>query len=177
MNLNIKRITYISILTCILCVVSPFSLNIGTIPITLSLFIICIIGIICKPYESLLAVILYIFIGLIGIPVFSSFTSGIGMIIGPTGGFIIGYIPCILIISLITRINKKQISLYFISTFLGTIVCYLIGTLWYMLYANVTFKYSLLICVVPFVLFDIVKIILSSLVGYFLINKSDLNIK
>lgn len=139
---------------------------------TLSLFIIYIIGMVSKPFESLLIIILYIFIGLIGIPVFSSFTSGIGMIIGPSGGYIIGYIPCILLISLITRMNKKQLLLYFISSIIGTIICYLIASLWYMIYANVSFVYSLLICVVPFVLFDIVKIILSSLIGYFLNNKT-----
>lgn len=176
MKLDIKKITYISILTCILCILSPISLYIGIVPITLSTFIIYIIGSITNPKDSLLICILYIFIGIIGIPVFSSFTSGIGAILGPTGGYIIGYIPCILLISVITKLNKKNILVYFSSITLGTIICYLIGSLWYMVYSDVKFAYALLICVVPFIIFDSVKIIVASLVSYLLNNKVSINI-
>lgn len=114
---------------------------------------------------------IYIFIGIIGIPIFSFFSGGVGTVLGLTGGYILGYIPCIYLTSLIININNKKIVLYPIAMVIGTICCYLVGTLGYMYQSDTTFIASLSVCVLPFVIFDVIKIIIATIIGYFLNNE------
>ena len=84
--MKIKRITTISILAALLCVLSPISIPIGAIPISLSTFVIYVIAAILSPLDTVFVILLYIALGAIGIPVFSSYRSGIGTLFGLTGG-------------------------------------------------------------------------------------------
>ena len=120
----------------------------------------------------ILSTIIYIFIGIIGLPVFSSYTGGLGVVLSITGGYILGYIPCVFIISLLTSINKENVILYPLSMMIGTIICYSIGSLWFMVQTKNTLVETLLITVVPFILFDIIKIILATICCYILNNKT-----
>lgn len=171
-NNKIKYITTISIFASIICIISPISINIGIIPLSFSLFSIYIIGALSKKWMSLIATMVYIFIGIIGLPVFSNFNGGIGIILGPTGGYIISYIPCVIIVSLITNINKNKIILYPIGMIIGTIIVYLFGSLWFMFQTDNNFYQSLIITVVPFIIFDLIKIILASICSYMINNKT-----
>ncbi len=156
----------------IICVISPFSINIGIIPISFSTFAIYLIGALSKKWMGLLSTFIYIFIGIIGLPVFSNFTGGISVVLSVTGGYIIGYIPCAFIISLITNINKQNIFLYILSMLLGTILCYTVGTIWFMHQTNNNLIESLIITVIPFVVFDIIKIIVATICAYIINNKT-----
>ena len=173
MNKNLKLLIYIALLASILSVTAPLSFNIGTVPITLATFSVYLIGGLTKKWHGILAVLVYIVLGIIGIPVFSNFRGGLGVIVGATGGYIIGYLPCVLIISLITSINKKKIYWYPLGIFLGTIVCYLFGSIWFMIVMNYNFIDTLKVCVVPFILFDLVKLVLASIVSWVLNYKMD----
>ncbi len=171
-NNKIKFFAISALFAGIICVISPFSINIGIIPISFSTFAIYLIGALSKKWMGLLSTVLFIFIGIIGLPVFSNFTGGIGAILSITGGYIIGYIPCVLIISLITNINKQNIYLYILSMLIGTILCYAIGTLWFMYQTNNNLIESLIITVIPFTVFDIIKIIVATICGYIINNKT-----
>jgi biotin transport system substrate-specific component len=100
--------------------------------------------------------------GLIGLPVFSGFTSGIT----PTLGFIIGFIilPIIYkILNIIIKIKNQNI-LKIINLFICLLILNVIGTIFYMFIMNLDFLSSLLICVVPFILIDVIKILASILI-------------
>ncbi len=172
MTSRIKIITIIAIFSGIICVISPITLPVGMIPITLSTFTIYLIGGLTKKYIGILSTIIYIFIGIIGLPVFSSYTGGIGVVLSITGGYILGYIPCVFIISLLTSINKENVILYPLSMMIGTIICYSIGSLWFMVQTKNTLVETLVITVVPFILFDIIKMILATICCYILNNKT-----
>ena len=174
MNKTIQKISFIAILAAFLCVLSPWSIPIGDIPVTLATFALYLIGGLTKKFDGLLVVLVYIFIGIIGIPVFSSFRGGIGVVLGATGGYIIGYLPAVIIISFLTCINKKQFFLYPLSMVLGTIICYFVGTIWYMFQTENSLAYALTVCVVPFIIFDIIKIIVASIVAYIINVKTTL---
>jgi len=175
-NKQIRYIVSTALLASILSITAPFSFPIGTVPITLATFAIYLIGGITRKVQGLLVVAIYIALGAIGLPIFSSFKGGIGVMIGPTGGFILGYLPCVLIISLLTSINKKTIWLYPVSMVAGTIICYLVGTIWFMVVMRASFTYAIKICVLPFLLFDTIKIIIASIVSYILNNKTQINL-
>ncbi|MEI3526502.1 MAG: biotin transporter BioY [Bacilli bacterium] len=70
--------------------------------------------------------------------------------------------------------NKKQFFWYPLSMVLGTIICYFVGTIWYMFQTENSLAYALTVCVVPFIIFDIIKIIVASIVAYIINVKTTL---
>ena len=170
MNKKIKDIAIISVAAAMICVLSPISIPIGDVPISLATFIIYLIAAILGPKKGTISVLVYILVGIIGVPVFSNYRAGISVIVGVTGGYIVGFIPLALLTGIFTYKFKNKIWMYPIGMILGTIVCYFIGTVWYMFNTNNNLISSLLVCVVPFLLFDLIKIVLSSVLAY-LINK------
>lgn len=170
MNKKIKDIAIISVAAAMICVVSPVSIPIGDIPISLATFIIYLIAAIIGPKKGTISVLVYILVGIIGVPVFSNYRAGISVIVGVTGGYIVGYIPLALLTGIFIYKCKGKIWMYPIGMILGTIVCYFIGTIWYMFNTHNNLMGSLLVCVVPFLLFDLIKIVLSSVLAY-LMNK------
>ena len=104
------------------------------------------------------AVTIYILLGCFGLPVFSGFTGGFQIVSGITGGYIISYVPCSAVISLLCgKFGNKKIIIPF-SMILATLICYVCGTLWYAFQTDSTFLASVPVCVLPFVPGDILKI-------------------
>ena len=125
-EINLKKIVYISLLVSILCIICPFSINVGPIPFSLATFFIMLYAIIFDLTISISAVSIYILLGSIGLPVFSGGIGGIQKIFSPTGGFIIGYIFLCLIIALFYNKTKSIFLKIFILIF-ANFILYLIG--------------------------------------------------
>ena len=110
----------------------------------------------------------YLLIGLVGIPVFSGFTGGAGKLLGPTGGYLIGYLSLTFISGWLIEkwsVNRVGYLMQGLGLALGTAVCYLFGTLWLAYQSGTDFFASLGVGVLPFVVGDMVKIIVGVLVG------------
>ena len=163
--MNIKKTAIIGILAAIICIFAPFSVPVGAIPISLSTFAIYIVSCSVNKKYSLPAIAIYILIGVVGLPVFSSFAGGLQIISGYTGGYIIGYIPCAFIIGMLTDKYENNKIIYPVSMVTGTAICYLCGTLWYMYRAECGFSQAVTICIIPFIIGDIIKIIAASCIG------------
>lgn len=158
-----------ALFAAIICVMALLSSVIpilfGPIPLSLVIFAIYVTAASLNWKYGTLAVIVYILIGLVGIPVFSNFGAGVPKLIGPTGGFILGYIPCALVIGLIIdRLESKKWA-YPAAMVLGTIVLYAFGAAWFAVSQNVTLTKALAVCVVPFLIFDAAKIVVASFVS------------
>lgn len=158
-----KDLIYTALFTAIICVLSPMIIPSGTVPITLATFAIYTTAAI-RGRKGVLPVILYIAIGAIGVPVFSGFSAGIPKILGMTGGYIIGYIPCALIIGLMTE-KTRRFWPYPVSMIIGTVVLYVIGTAWFMYITKNGLIPSLTMCVLPFLIGDAFKIAAASFLG------------
>lgn len=161
----IKEITITALMAAVICVLAPFSIPIGAIPISLATFAVYLTSAVSGWKKGTVAVIVYIALGAVGVPVFSGFEGGFQKIIGVTGGYIIGYIPCAFIIGFLTEKFKNKKAVFPLSMIAGTIFCYAVGTAWFMLQTHTGFVASLSMCVVPFLIFDAIKIICSSLIG------------
>lgn len=165
--LNIQNMTMIGMMTALICVMAPFSLHIPISPVPISLtnlalyFILYVLGM----KRTLLCNGLYLLIGLVGIPVFSNFTSGPGKLLGPTGGYLIGFLFMTLIAGLFVDKWEDKIWVCVIGMIVGTAVCYLFGTAWLAVQQKMTFSAALMAGVVPFLPGDAVKIIVASLIG------------
>lgn len=136
------------------------------IPFTMQTFAIYFILFILGAKMCIVAVGVYIMLGIIGIPVFSGFTAGIGILMGNTGGYIIGFLIIPIFMMLTEKLYNKNTMLLILFSFISLIICYTLGTLWfYFLYtANtgaITIPAILAMCVVPFVIPDIIKIALA----------------
>ncbi|MCR5206000.1 MAG: biotin transporter BioY [Lachnospiraceae bacterium] len=136
------------------------------VPFTLQTFAIFFALILLGGAYGTLSICIYILLGVIGIPVFSGFKSGAAVIVGPTGGYIVGFVFSGLLFILMTKLFGDRKIIVIISMVLGLLVCYLIGTLWFMyVYAGTesagSFGEVLSLCVIPFIIPDICKMILA----------------
>lgn len=163
--MNTKKTATVAVLAAILCILSPFSVPLGAIPVSLATFAVYIISCTVSKKYATAAVIIYILLGAIGLPVFSGFSGGFHRISGITGGYIIGYIPCTFIIALLVDKFENKKFIYPASMILGTIVCYAIGTVWYICQTETSLFSALATCVVPFIIADAIKITAASCIG------------
>ena len=153
--MKVKDLVFIAIFTSIICVMSLISIP-TTVPFTLQTLAVFLCMFMLKPVDSLISVLLYIVIGIIGIPVFSKFQSGIGVIAGPTGGYILGFI----LMTLVPFVIKNKI----VAGIVALLICYLFGSIWFLLFnqSNITSIWKVLtICVFPFVIPDAIKLALA----------------
>lgn len=171
--MNTKQLTKISICTTILCISAYISIPLTPIVITAQTIAVNLIALVLKPKESISSIGIYILLGIIGLPVFAGATSGIGIILGPTGGFILGFIisaPCISFF----KGKKADLKRYlFITILIGMPIIYLFGAVWMCIIQKINIIDSIKIAVIPFILGDILKCIISSILGFNLnkINK------
>lgn len=131
------------------------------VPITLQTLGIYLIGLVLKPKIAFISSLIYILMGAIGLPVYSGFSAGLSTILGPTGGYIFSFPITALIISYLVHYRSTTIF-RFGALILGTIICYLIGTLWFMYIMKMSFSASLIICVLPFLPGDVLKIFIAA---------------
>lgn len=138
------------------------------IPINLATLSVFMAGGLLGPKYGPLSQIVYIFIGAIGLPVFSNYQGGLGVLAGPTGGFLIGYIVGALVIGLILRNPNKQakqntssaltVIKIILACIAGMVTYFALGTIWFMIVTNTGIWASLVACVFPFLIGDAVKI-------------------
>lgn len=99
---------------------------------------------------------------MIGLPVFTGFNSGIAAVTGPTGGYIVGFIFTALIVGFSVEKVGRKIWQNILFMVIGILVCYLLGTVWFVIAYKVSFVSALSTCVIPFLLPDAVKIVLAA---------------
>ncbi|HBK01454.1 MAG TPA: biotin transporter BioY [Clostridiales bacterium] len=157
-----KEIAYTGLAAAILCVLAPLSIPIGPVPLTLATLAVFFVSASLGWKKGTIAVIVYILLGLTGLPVFSSFNGGVGVVAGPTGGYIVGYIPCAFLTGLLVDLFGKHKFVYPLAMVAGLAACYLFGTIWFSISQQVTFVAALSTCVVPFLVFDSIKIVAAS---------------
>ena len=171
----------------ILCVLAPIALPVpgSPVPLSLATFAVYLTGMILGAKQGVLSVLVYLFLGMVGLPVFSGFSGGVGVLLGPTGGYLLGYIPCVLIIGVLAdkKIYRKEklktdlindykkplkTTLYYgVAMSVGTILCYLVGTVWFVcvMDGSYSFVQALIVCVVPYPAFDAMKIVAAAAIG------------
>lgn len=164
-KLTIKTIALIAVMTAVTCVLAPLSLPIGPVPISLTNLAIYFGLYILGVKKESLSYIVYMLIGLAGLPVFSNFTGGVGKLFGPTGGYIIGFLPMAVIAGIFIDRTKGKLFPSLLGMVLGTVICYALGTIWLAYQANMDFKAALFAGVIPFIPGDLIKMVLAAVLG------------
>jgi biotin transport system substrate-specific component len=164
-KLTIKNMALIAIFAAIMCILSPFSIPIGPVPISLATLVIYFAVSILGAWRGTTSCIIYILLGLVGLPVFSGFSSGPSKLFGPTGGYIFGYILLAIIAGIfIEKFNGKW-YMSLIGMLIGTLALYALGTVWLAYVAHYSIKAALWAGMIPFIPGDLIKIVLALLIG------------
>lgn len=162
-------LTRAALLAAVMCILAPISIPIGPVPITLGVFAVMLAGTILNWKEAGAAVLVYLLLGIIGLPVFSSGKSGPGVLVGPTGGYLWTFLFMAVIIALFSSKDQgsrvKETVFAAVGCLVALLVCYFFGTLQFMHVANYDLKSALAVCVYPFVAVDIAKAVVASVLG------------
>ena len=166
--MKIKRtlfpLTMTALGTALIAVCAFITLTFGDLKFTLQLFAVLLISGLFPPVYAFASILAYLLLGALGVPVFAGFQGGIGALVGPTGGFL-GFLPSFLLISLPLKALKKPKFYHILLLFVGEVlVCYLAGTIGLYIYMpDKGLSYILLSAVIPYILPDCAKVILSAI--------------
>ena len=172
MKLSTRDLVLCAFCAAVTCILAPISVPLaGEVPISLATFAVLLSGILLGGRLGAMSQLIYVLLGSVGVPVFAGWTGGIGITLGMTGGYIIGYIPMAFIAGfLYYRFGRnssgvRKYAAMFIAMFLATAVLYLLGTAWFIAQTKMTLAASMAACVIPFLPGDLIKIIAVMLVA------------
>lgn len=171
-SVKLRRVVITALLAAFLCILAPVSIPIGAVPVSLGTFCVCLLALLADRRCALMALVLYVGMGAVGLPVFAGFVGGGQVLVGPTGGFLLGYIFMVMVISLFCR-KRRSVPRMVAGTVLGHLVCYAVGTVWYAVLAKVSLVAAFLVGVLPFLAFDAIKIVAVIVLVVLLGNRID----
>lgn len=169
---RLKSMVFVALMAAFLCIFSPISIPLPLVPITLQTFGVFLVSALLGWKRGTVAVLIYLLLGLIGLPVFSGWTGGFSSFATPSSGYIIGFVFTALLTGFLIDRFPNRLWMYPVAMIAGLAVCYLFGTIWFLVYMNVwmatpyTLWQALLVCVIPFLVGDAVKIAAAAALSY-----------
>ncbi len=157
-----RSVAFTAFSIAIITVSAWITVPIGPVPFTLQMFAVTFAILVLAPKQAIGAIAGYLALGAIGVPVFSGMRGGIGVLMGPTGGFLWGYLIGVsLAVAVLALFRRRGIDNFAVGMLCGivfTAVAYVCGWFQYMFVAGVGPFESFLVCVAPFVIVDVIKI-------------------
>lgn len=169
---KVYALTMTALMSAVTCVLAPLAIPIGPVPVTLVNLVIYLSLYLLGGRLACFSCLVYVLLGLAGMPVFAGFTGGAGKLLGPTGGYILGY----LVMSAISGVFVDRFGsrvLHGVGMVLGSALCYGLGTIWYCISAQTNPAAALTLCVLPFIPGDAVKIGIALTLGPILRQRLD----
>ena len=160
---------YIAVFAVLMAICSWISIP-TAIPFTLQTFAVFLAVIVLGGKRGTMSVLVFVLLGAVGVPVFAGFTGGLYVILGNTGGYIIGFLFAGLLMWLMERLFGRKMWVQAASMLLGMVTYYVFGTIWFMIvYMRTTGPVGLTAvlgwCVIPFIIPDLIKAALALLLG------------
>lgn len=169
-----QRLAIIAIAAAFLAISSQITIPLPIVPLTLQTLAVGIIATVLTPLDSVLAILVYLILGAIGLPVYAGGAAGFGVILGPTGGFLIGFLFQALQVAqlsklaLLMKTARGKLALFIIANLIGTIWCLAIGTAWLAVVARLSLQAGFKLGFLPFIIPGIIKAILAAIIGYYI---------
>ena len=166
-KIRTKQMVLIALMTAVTCVLGPLSIPLpfSPVPISLTNFAIFLAIFVLGMKSGTISFIIYLLLGAVGVPVFSSFRGGFQVLAGPTGGYLIGFIFLALIMGFALDHFDRKLVPTIIGMIIGMAVCYAFGTVWLAKLLSLSFKEGLMMGVIPYLAGDAAKIIIAAIVG------------
>lgn len=152
------------LMAAVTCILAPMTIPIGPVPISLTNLVVYLSLYLLGWKLATTSILVYLMIGASGLPVFSGFTGGIGKLVGPTGGYLMGFVVIAVVSGMIVDRCSSRV-VHFLGLVGGTALCYVMGTAWFCYVTDSTVGSALGLCVFPFIPLDLVKIALAIALG------------
>ena len=163
--MQLKSITKISVMSVIISICAWLTIP-AAVPFTMQTFGVFFALLFLGGKKGTASIAIYLLLGALGLPVFSGFSGGLGHIFGATGGYMLGFLLTGLIYILFEKLFGKSLKTSVFSLILGLLVCYIFGTLWFSIYKeNMSFQAVVSVCVLPFIIPDLLKLTLAVIVA------------
>ena len=170
-NEKLKNMIIIALFSGIIGILAQLTIPLPLVPITGQTLAIGLAATILGSRPGTISVILYIIIGSIGVPVFAQMSAGLGVLFGPTGGFIIGFIPTAYIIGAYLEKTRFTIMNAMVSNIIGMFVTLTFGTVWLKIVANLSWTAAFISGFAPFIIVGFIKAILAGWIGIVVRNR------
>lgn len=167
-RMDAKCIARAGLMVALLAASAQVMLPFGPVPFTLQTFVLAMIPAVLDRRTAVLAVVAYVLLGAVGLPVFSGFMGGFGALVGPTGGFLWGFILGMVAAGVLDRALPPRIPAYprtLASAAVLLLVSYVCGTVQLMAFLSIDLWGALTIAVAPFIVPDAVKLVCGARVG------------
>ena len=162
-RIGAREMSMCALFAALTAVLSQVSIPIGPVPINLATFAVFAAGAMLGAKLGTLSIAVWVALGAFGVPVFSGFQGGLGRLFGPTGGYILGFLPAAWLTGLLCGRQQKKSVLRFALTMLpGMLIYLLLGTIWFMHVTGNGLAQALALCVWPFIPGDFIKIFLAA---------------
>ena len=156
-NFGAREMTFVAIFSSVIAIISQISIPMpSAVPLTIQLFAVALAGYFLNFREAALSVLIYVLLGVVGIPVFSGFKGGFYVLVGPTGGFIWGFI----IVAILCSVFSYSVLAIPVGIF-SVLVCHALGVVQYMILSNVGFWASAISVSLPYIVKDMVLVLLA----------------
>jgi len=163
---SLHMTAYASLLAALTAVGAYIAIPIGPVPIVLQNLFVYLMGLVLGSRWGLAAIGAYLLAGAVGLPVFAGGKGGLGHLIGPTGGYLIGFVPAVAIIGFLTEKTKHQLLIAILSLILATAIIYTCGVSWLSIVTNMTMDKAFMVGMVPFLPGDLIKIVAALIIGW-----------
>ena len=162
--IQLQMTVYTALFVALIAIGAFIVIPIGPVPIVLQNMFVLLAAIILGPRWGLACIGIYLLIGLAGLPVFSQGRSGIGHLFGPTGGYLLGYLPCVFVTATISKKLGKKMPFDIIAMIIGSLIVYAAGVPWLKVVTSMTYSKALAVGMYPFLIGDFLKIIVAAFI-------------
>ena len=162
---QIRMMVFASLLAALMTAGAYISIPVGPVPIVLQNMFVFLAGLLLGCRWGLASVGVYLLAGACGLPVFAGGMGGIGRIVGPTGGYLIGYLPAVFIIGYISARGAARISFDIAAMICGTIILYACGVTWLKTLTGMPWSKALTVGMYPFLVGDALKIVAAAAIA------------
>lgn len=156
---QLRQLITASLMAALIAVGAFVIIPVGPVPVSLQTFFVLLTGLLLSPRWAVAAVGLYLFAGIIGLPVFAGGTSGIGRIAGPTGGYLLGSLPAVGVVSWLHHLKGRHLVKTILALIIGTAGIYALGVPWLKMVTAMPWSKALTVGMLPFLLGDALKIV------------------
>ena len=174
---NTRQMVLCAVMAAVFCVLAPISIPIGPISITGGTLALYLTAYLLGGVWGSVTTLVYLLVGFVGLPVFSNYMGGAARLAGPTGGYLVGYLPMALLAGAAVQWSAHRfdgqgragtaltLAVQLAGMIAATAVLYAFGTAWYCIQAGVNLQTALAACVFPFIPLDLVKMVIVLAVG------------
>jgi len=162
--MDARDVSFTALFVAFTAVSAQIRISFGPVPITFQVFAVVLSGLVLGARRGFMSQLVYVLSGAVGLPFFTGFTGGFAHIYGPTGGYLIAFPFAALVAGLFAERSEKP-SMWFAGSLAALAVIYLLGWLWLGLYFGGNFEKAFTVGVLPFIPFDIAKVVLAVVVA------------